>query len=116
VDLTHKKAWTLSKRQLCDLECLLNGAYAPLTGFLDTNDYTSVCNTMRLTNGVLWPMPITLDVPETFAVQVQLGEQIILADDENTPLALLTVTSKNMSITDAVQFILSTIDKRGFKW
>ena len=93
IDLTPKKAWTLSKRQLCDLECLLNGAYAPLTGFLDTHDYESVCNTMRLTNGTLWPIPITLDVPESFALQLQAGEQIILADDENTPLALLTVTS-----------------------
>lgn len=48
---------------------------------------------MRLTNGTLWPMPITLDVPESFALQLHAGEQIILADDENTPLALLTVTS-----------------------
>ncbi len=93
VDLTNKKSWTLSKRQLCDLECLINGAYAPLTGFLDTTDYASVCQNMRLANGALWPMPITLDVSEQFATQLNMGEQIILADDENTPLALLTVTS-----------------------
>ena len=93
IDLTNKKVWTLSKRQRCDLECLLNGVYAPLVGFLDKEEYESVCHTMRLSNGALWPIPITLDVPENFALQVQLGEQIILADDENTPLALLTVTS-----------------------
>ena len=62
IDLTNKKTWTLSKRQHCDLECLINGAFAPLTGFLDKTDYESVCNTMRLANGTLWPMPITLDV------------------------------------------------------
>ena len=42
-------------------------------------------------------MPITLDVPESFALQLQAGEQIILADPENTPLALLTVTSVGMT-------------------
>ena len=51
VNLTNKKAWTLSKRQLCDLECLINGAYAPLTGFLGMADYESVCQSMRLANG-----------------------------------------------------------------
>ena len=64
-----------------------------MQGFFDKQDYESVCNTMRLSNGALWPMPITLDVSEAFALKVQLGEQIILADDENTPLALLTVTA-----------------------
>lgn len=93
IDLTNKKVWTLSKRQLCDLECLMNGAYAPLTGFLDKTDYESVCNTMRLADGTLWPIPITLDVSEAFAKRLHAGEQIILADDENTPLAWLTVTS-----------------------
>lgn len=93
IDLTNKKAWRLSKRQLCDLECLINGAYLPLSGFLDQIDYESVCTNMRLANGTLWPMPITLDVSSEFATQLQTNEQIILTDDENTPLALLTVTS-----------------------
>ncbi len=93
IDLTHKTAWTLTKRQRCDLECLINGAYAPLKGFLDKADYEAVCNTMRLVDGSLWPMPITLDVPESFASRLKAGEQIILADDENLPLALLTVSS-----------------------
>ena len=93
INLTNKKTWVLSKRQLCDLECLLNNAFYPLTGFLDRNDYESVCNTMRLSDGTLWPIPIRLDVPEQFAIHLQLGEQIIVTDDENTPLALLTISS-----------------------
>lgn len=88
------RALNLSKRQLCDLECLLNGAFAPLTGFLTQDDYDAVCQTMRLSNGTLWPMPITLDVSESFAASLALGESILLADDENTPLAVLTVESK----------------------
>lgn len=89
----NTRYWTLSKRQLCDLECLLNGAFAPLTGFLEQADYTSVCENMRLSNGTLWPMPITLDVSEAFAAQCSIGDVIILIDDENTPLASLNVSS-----------------------
>lgn len=58
----EKNILCLTKRQLCDLECILNGAFSPLTGFLNEDDYRSVCKTMRLTNGALWPMPITLVV------------------------------------------------------
>lgn len=113
IDLTHKKAWTLSKRQQCDLECLINGAYMPLTGFLEQADYESVCNTMRLTNGTLWPMPITLDVSESFATQLKSGEEIILADDENLPLALLTVTSNWQPNKDhEAQTVFGTTDTK----
>ena len=85
--------WTLTKRQLCDVECLLNGAFAPLTGFLDESDYQSVCEHMRLKNGTLWPMPITLDVSEAFAMQCTLGDNIVLVNDENTPIARLSIGS-----------------------
>jgi sulfate adenylyltransferase len=85
--------WTLSKRQLCDLECLLNGAFAPLNGFLDEADYGSVCETMRLQDGRLWPMPITLDVSEAFAEHCVLGDVIVCVDDENTPLASVMISS-----------------------
>src|SRR4051812_45530830 len=93
-ELLEKNVLCLKKRQLCDLECILNGIFAPLIGFLNRDDYHSVCKNMRLTDGKLWPMPITLDVSESFADKVQLGEQIVLTNDENTPLALLTVSSK----------------------
>lgn len=87
------KTWSLTKRQLCDVECLLNGTYAPLSGFLNQDDYESVCTTMRLRDGSLWPIPITLDVSQHFADQLQLGETILLMDEENTPLATLTIDS-----------------------
>jgi len=93
VDYSEKTVWRLTKRQLCDLECLLNGTFHPLTGFLDKEDYLAVCNTMRLSNGTLWPMPVTLDVPQSFAAEVQPGEHIVLTNDENTPLALLQVSA-----------------------
>ena len=91
---SDKNIWCLTQRQLCDLECILNGAFAPLTGFLDEENYYSVCKDMRLTQGCLWPMPITLDVSEGFAARLQIGDQIVLTNDENTPLATLTLRSK----------------------
>lgn len=59
--------WNLTHRQLCDVELLLNGGFSPLEGFLTQADYDSVCANMRLTDGTLWPMPITLDVSREFA-------------------------------------------------
>lgn len=56
----------LSARQVCDLELLMNGGFAPLKGFLTEADYDGVAETMRLADGSLWPMPITLDVTEKF--------------------------------------------------
>src|SRR5256886_9318017 len=57
-------SWDLTPRQLCDLELLMNGGFSPLTGFLAQDDYASVCSSMRLADGTLWPMPIVLDLPE----------------------------------------------------
>ena len=86
---THDHA--LSPRQLCDLELITNGAFAPLTGFQSQADYESVLTTMRLTDGALWPIPITLDVPETFAKSIDTGETIGLRDAEGVLLATMQV-------------------------
>lgn len=89
----HKASWNLTARQLCDLEMLLCGAFAPLKGFLNKPDYESVVMTMRLSNGSLWPIPITLDVNDAFAAQVQIGEIIELRDPEGVLLAHLHIES-----------------------
>ncbi len=57
------QSWTLTPPQLCDLELLVTGAFAPLTGFQGRADVDAVCATMRLAGGAIWPIPITLDVP-----------------------------------------------------
>jgi len=57
-------SWDLSARQLCDLELLLSGGFSPLRGFMGRRDYEGVCHEMHLASGILWPMPITLDVTE----------------------------------------------------
>ena len=73
---TKIKSWVLSARQQFDLECLLNGAFFPLQGFLTQADYASVCDHMRLADGRLWPMPITLDVSAAFAESLLPNERI----------------------------------------
>ncbi|QKK02407.1 MAG: bifunctional sulfate adenylyltransferase/adenylylsulfate kinase [Pseudomonadota bacterium] len=85
------KDWDLAPRQLCDLELLANGGFAPLAGFLNRADYESVVADMRLVDGMLWPMPITLDVSETFAKSIDSGETIGLRDHEGVLLATLEV-------------------------
>jgi sulfate adenylyltransferase len=84
-------SWDLTERQLCDVELLLNGAFSPLEGFLNKDDYDSVVKTMRLKSGVLWPIPITLDVSEDFAKELKSGDKVALRDLEGVILATLEV-------------------------
>lgn len=86
------KSWNLTPRQLCDLELLLNGAFSPLEGFLNRDDYNAVVKTMRLSNGVLWPIPITLDVDEDFAADLKLDQYIALHDLEGVLIATLQIS------------------------
>jgi sulfate adenylyltransferase len=82
----------LTPRQLCDLELLLNGGYSPLTGFMGSADHASVCSSMRLTDSLLFPVPITLDVSSTAARGLEPGAQVALRDSEGVMLAAMTVT------------------------
>lgn len=84
-------SWDLTPRQLCDLELLLNGGFSPLRGFLGPTDYDRVCREMRLTNGTLWPIPVMLDVSESFASKLDAGAKVALRDPEGLLMAILTV-------------------------
>ncbi|MEO1191316.1 MAG: bifunctional sulfate adenylyltransferase/adenylylsulfate kinase [Pseudomonadota bacterium] len=87
-------SWDLLPRQICDLELLMNGGFAPLKGFLTQADYDSVVDNMRLADGSLWPMPIMLEVSEDFAAKVETGGKVALRDGEGVILAVLEVTDK----------------------
>ena len=84
-------SWTLTDRQICDLELLLNGAFSPLKGFMTKTDYNSVLETMRLSDGTLWPLPITLDISEAVAESISIGQKLTLRDKEGFPLAMLSI-------------------------
>ena len=85
-------SWDLTARQLSDLELLLTGAFSPLTGFMNQADYASVLQHGRLANGLLWPIPVTLDVTEKFAEGLSAGQHIALRDAEGVLLAVMQIT------------------------
>jgi sulfate adenylyltransferase len=87
----HWPSWDLSARQLCDMELLLNGGFSPLRSFLSRADYESVCSRMRLANGLVWPIPVMLDVSDEFAQGLSPGNTIALRDPEGLMLAALHV-------------------------
>jgi sulfate adenylyltransferase len=83
--------WSLTPRQLNDIELLLNGGFSPLTGFMTSTDYESVKADMRLADGTLWPMPITLDVTEAVAAKLEVGGDLELRDPEGVLIAVMHV-------------------------
>ncbi len=123
-DLMHKEplllkkeafqftSWQLTARQICDIELLLNCAFTPLNGFLCKKNYNSVLNEMRLSDGTLWPMPIVLDVSESFAGSVSVGEKITLRDHEGFALAVLTIADIYIpDLKEEAQKVYGTTDE-----
>ena len=86
------RSWDLTQRQVCDIELLLNGGFSPLDGFMARADYEGVCAEMRLADGTLWPIPVTLDATEQFAEELSLGGRIALRHPEGMVLAIMTVS------------------------
>jgi len=85
-------SWDLTARQICDLELLMSGGFSPLRGFMSRSDYEGVCQNMKLASGLIWPMPITLDVTEEFAKKLTPGSsKVALRDAEGVMLAVLHV-------------------------
>ncbi len=84
--------FNVKDRQIFDLELLLVGGFAPVTGFMGQREYTSVLTDMRLRDGSLFPLPIVLDVPQSFLHQVD--DQVVLCDPYGNPLAILTITDR----------------------
>ena len=88
------KSWVLRGRQICDLEMILNRGFSPLNGFLNKEDYENVLTDMRLLDGSVWPMPITLDVNSDFSKSLSIGDNITLKDKEGFSIAVLEVEDK----------------------
>jgi sulfate adenylyltransferase len=79
----------LTQRSLCDLELLSVGAFSPISRFLGERDYGRVLDEMRLADGTLFPIPITLSIqPEPW---LKLDQEIALADERNNLLAIMRV-------------------------
>ncbi len=81
----------LTSREVSDLEMIASGAMSPLEGFMCKDDYHSVVDTMRLTNGLPWSLPVTLAVSQETADSLTLKEEVALVDGHGHDLAILTV-------------------------
>ncbi|CAG0952208.1 partial Sulfate adenylyltransferase, partial [Anaerolineae bacterium] len=84
----------LNPLSISDVELLGNGAYTPLTGFLNKADYTSVVDTMHLVNGSVWSIPITLPVDREFADSIKEDQRVVLTEPDGHILAIVTVEEK----------------------
>jgi sulfate adenylyltransferase len=70
--------WYLPPVSLSDIELIASGVLSPLVGFMTQADYQSVVDTMHLSNGLVWSIPITLPVSRSFADQIREGHEIAL--------------------------------------
>jgi ATP sulfurylase len=85
-------ALSLDAREIADLELLAIGAVSPLTGFLGSADYKSVVEDLRLTDGTVWPLPLTLAVPDESREVVRPGAPLALRDAAGRVWGVLDVT------------------------
>jgi sulfate adenylyltransferase len=85
---------TLEDRYLCDLEMLLLGAFNPLQGFLNENDYNSVVENCKLSSGQLWTMPIVLPIHSNEHEKFKNEPFLTLRDKTGLPIATLQVESR----------------------
>jgi sulfate adenylyltransferase len=84
----------LSERNLADLECIATGVYSPLDGFLGELDYHTVVQDMRLSNGLAWSIPVTLQIPIAETKKYPLDSNIALIHPKGQVLGIMAVTSK----------------------
>ena len=114
-ELTREAAlypfWTLNDHQVCDIELLLNGGFAPLRSFMNRADYEAVLETMRLADGNLYPIPITLDVSPSFIAPLSAGDKITLRNEEGFAIAILTLSDVwEPDLTREMELVYATRD------
>ncbi len=94
-ELSSLPTATLSATQLGDLELLLSGAFAPLTGFMTQADAAAVAAHWQLADGTPFPAIVTLDLPaQSVPAGAEPSGRLLLADPEGTPIAMLTITER----------------------
>jgi sulfate adenylyltransferase len=91
-ELAGWPAWTPGEEQLGELELIISGAFAPLGGYLGTDDLAAVAERGELADGAPWPIPVTLTVTETAVPED--ASRLVLQDPEGSPLAVLEITER----------------------
>ena len=93
--ITHARdlpVLTLDERELADLEMIGVGALSPLTGFMRRLDYETVVESMRLSDGLVWSLPVTKAVSADEARRLSEGDEVALVDETGQALAIMQVT------------------------
>jgi len=88
----------MTTRERDDLIMMGIGAFSPLEGFMGKADWKSVCDDMKITNGIFWPIPITLSVQKEIAKDLKEGQEIVLSDGENDKLMGSVVIEEKYTI------------------
>jgi sulfate adenylyltransferase len=109
--LRDAPTWAPSTIELADLELLLSGAYAPLTGFLGHADLDRLARTGRLADGTPWSVPVTLRVPSKLADS--LNGALVLTDHEGAPMAVMTVDDVSPASTDGFSLLGGPVTAHG---
>ena len=101
----------LSERSLCDLELLATGAFSPLQNFMGADDYQRVVADMRLADGSLFPIPITLPIESE--VELKLDTEVALLDSRNEIVATMNVEEiYEWDLNETAQNVFGTTDVR----
>ncbi len=87
----HLRSLQISQRSVCDLEIMAVGGFSPLDRFMGEEDYRRVVEEMRLSDGTLFPIPVTLPACGEFVKTLREGEEIVLRDPRNIPLAVMRI-------------------------
>ena len=108
---SHLPSIQISERAVCDLELLASGAFSPLDRFMSKADHQGVMDEMRLSDGTLFPLPITLPVEPDDTIK--LDKDIALRNSKNELLAVMTVEEMyDWDIDEVSQKVLGTKDLR----
>ena len=84
----------ITSRELSDLLMFGMGAYSPLAGFMNEESWRKCCTDYKTDQGVFWPIPITVSVPEDTASSISIGETLALTDENSTIYGTLKVDEK----------------------
>jgi len=99
----------LNQNNQMDVEQIAVGTYSPIEGFMGQEDFLSVLSNVRLVDGTIWPIPITLDVAEEIADNLEIGAVIGLTNDHGEVMALLHLSEKfRVDLEDAAQKMYGT--------
>ena len=85
----------MTSREVSDVLMMAMGAYTPIDGFMNKDDWRGVCLEMKLQSGVFWPIPITLSCAQALSEEIVIGQEVALIDGESEEiLAIMEVTDK----------------------